>query len=127
MARRVRVRVAPEVLANLMCPSQPGAYYRTERGLPPDAKCVGRGHDWMGDYFWFIFEHESFLEVPEGEIPPYFDVFLLSVRVFQSPATSEDIAALNRDTAKQIADATGEAFGQAAWQAVASGDTTFSS
>jgi hypothetical protein len=104
MSRRaVIVRVHPSVLEKMMFASLPGMWFRTDRGLPEGAKCVGRGFDWERNVFWFTFEYESFAEVPAGAPIPPFDNIRLSVVHFISPIDVPQVAMLERLTAEQVA------------------------
>lgn len=46
-----------------------GATLRCMRGVPPDAKLVGMGEDFLRDGFTFAFEHSSFPQVEAGVYP----------------------------------------------------------
>lgn len=47
---------------------------RVEEGIPPGAAYVRSWHDTERDTVYFVFEHPSFGEVPEGSIIPVLDV-----------------------------------------------------
>ncbi len=103
MPRRiVTVPVSASIFADMLFASLPGVYHRTDTGLPKGAKCIGRGYDWERDQFWFIFEHESFAEVPDGEMAPRFYDVRLSAFCFPAPLDEKAIAELNALVAKQV-------------------------
>lgn len=101
-SRAVRVRIDAQLLANMLFTTSPGVWWRTDRGLPPDAKCVGRGYDLERDCFWIYFEHPSFAETVDGEYLPIFDAFELSAVHFSSPIDDPQVAMINDLTAKQV-------------------------
>jgi hypothetical protein len=102
MARRVRVRLETRFLAHLLVTAMPGVWWRTGRGVPPDANLLGCAHDVERDCIWVYFEHESFAEVADGQILPIFDAFDVGAIHFSNPATPDDITSLNGLTAKQV-------------------------
>lgn len=103
MSRRVLVRVHPGIIEGMMFASLPGVWHRTDRGLPEGAKCVGRGLDWERQLFWFVFEHESFAEVPDGEMLPEFRGVELSAFCFDSvPLSSKTTAEMERLITEQV-------------------------
>ncbi len=71
MRKAVQVFVTPErVAAALASGCLDELRYETRRGLPYDARCVGVDYSESGPRrFEFTFEHDSFDESPEGEIP----------------------------------------------------------
>lgn len=73
--RIVRVIVSVELLD---CMFREGyvsrGQIRTFRGIPADAKYVGARHCMERDAVAFVYQHDSFEPVPDGEIVPTFDV-----------------------------------------------------
>lgn len=100
--RVVQVRVHSSVFEEMLFPSRPGVWTRTDFGLPVGAKCINRGYDWERDCFYFIFEHESFAEVPQGEFAPEFRDFQMHAFCFESPVDEKQVKQIDKLTREQI-------------------------
>ena len=67
--RYKRITCSPEFLASAMHDGD-HSYRIVRDGVPLDAKVIGCGHDNLSNTIYVFIEHESFDEVPEGEIIP---------------------------------------------------------
>lgn len=108
MSRRyVNVCITAELVAGMCLPTFPGVWHRTDAGLPNDAKHIGTAYDHIRNMLVFTFEHESFAEVPPGEVISDFSLISLSTVYFAAPMDQPQIDMVNRLTLQQHENAIG--------------------
>ncbi len=66
--RRALIPVSPELIGE-MCRNGE-THYRTESGLPEDAKFIGARYDDSFRWFLVCFESDEFADIPEGKRLP---------------------------------------------------------
>ena len=73
LRRRRRISCSPEFIASTLIEGE-HSYSIIRGGIPVDARVVGCGYDNLSNVLYVFIEHESFDEVPEGDIVPVFQV-----------------------------------------------------
>lgn len=73
-SRRVRCYpVSPEILPHMF---RTGEVVEITDGIPADAQFRGYGHDASRNLIMIFVEHDSFEEIPDGIMPPEFQLHM---------------------------------------------------
>lgn len=97
------VRVSAELMYDIFRASEPGHWFRVERGLPPDAEYVRSYYDDERNQFVFVYAHPSFPLTRPGELVRFLDPPQISALHLTLPLMADTVGFLEGLIAKQSA------------------------